>query len=40
MRPTLREQVVRIPGHPEQSRRPILEWVCRDCDYFEEEGTG
>ena len=25
-----------IPGHAQQSERPTEEWICPDCDYFEE----
>lgn len=34
----LREQqaVVRIPGNPNATTRATREWVCPDCDYFEE----
>jgi len=34
----LREQqaVVRIPGNPNATTRTTREWVCPDCDYFEE----
>lgn len=34
--------VVQIPGHPQATTTTALEWVCPDCDYFEEaerEGT-
>jgi rubredoxin len=33
------EQVSRIPGTMQQSVRHILEWMCPECDYFE-EATG
>jgi hypothetical protein len=36
------ETVVQIPGNPQPTSRPATEWVCPDCDYFEEtdeEGT-
>jgi C4-type Zn-finger protein len=29
-------QVVRIPGNPQASTRVSSEWVCPECDYFEE----
>jgi hypothetical protein len=34
----LREQqtVVGIPGNPNATTRTSYEWVCPDCDYFEE----
>ena len=28
--------VTRIPGNPNATTRSTWEWVCRDCDYFEE----
>ncbi|MGE0816351.1 MAG: hypothetical protein AB7O28_05060 [Vicinamibacterales bacterium] len=36
MRLNVREEVRYIPGTPEISRRSIREWICPDCDYFEE----
>ena len=30
------ESVVQIPGNQAVTRRILLEWVCPDCDYFEE----
>ncbi len=33
---------VQIPGNPRASTRTVQEWVCPECDYFEEaeeEGT-
>ena len=31
-----RENVVRIPGNPNATTQLAREWVCPDCDYFEE----
>jgi hypothetical protein len=32
---------VRIPGNPNATTRTTHEWVCPDCDYFEEaDGEG
>jgi hypothetical protein len=31
-----REVVVRVPGNPNATTRRAREWVCPDCDYFEE----
>ena len=28
--------VTQIPGNPSATVRTTLEWVCPDCDYFEE----
>ena len=36
MRLVARETVVRVPGSPKEIRRIEHEWVCRECDYFEE----
>ena len=30
------ETVVHIPGNPSATTRTTSEWVCPDCDYFEE----
>ena len=30
------ETTVRVPGNPAPSKRNATEWVCPDCDYFEE----
>lgn len=27
---------VQIPGNPKATPRTIREWVCPDCDYFED----
>ena len=35
-----REIVVHVPGNPESTKRQTLEWVCPDCDYFEESDEG
>jgi len=34
----LREQqtVVNVPGNPSATTRQTREWICPDCDYFEE----
>ncbi len=31
-----REQVSRIPGTTQHSVRHVLEWMCPECDYYEE----
>ena len=30
------QTVVRVPGNPNATTRVSEEWVCPDCDYFEE----
>ena len=29
-----------LPGQGQPSTRTMREWVCRECDYFEEAETG
>ena len=36
MRLKTTETVVRVLGNPKNTTRPTTEWVCPDCDYFEE----
>jgi hypothetical protein len=36
MRLKAREQIDYIPGQSQTVRREIKEWICPDCDYFEE----
>jgi len=31
-----RETVSKVPGTSQEIRRTTREWVCRECDYFEE----
>jgi hypothetical protein len=31
-----RQRVVQIPGNPSATTCAAREWVCPDCDYFEE----
>jgi transposase len=30
------DTVLHVPGDPAGTRRHVREWVCRECDYFEE----
>ena len=30
------QEVLRIPGNPKARTHTIAEWVCPDCDHFEE----
>ena len=40
MRLKTTDTVARIPGNPQDTIQSSTEWVCPDCDYFEEaEGT-
>ena len=35
------EEIVQVPGNPKPTKTPVREWLCPDCDYFEEaEGEG
>lgn len=36
MRLQTREQVDRIPGSQQTRRKHVTEWVCPECDYFED----
>ena len=36
MRLQAREQIDRIPGTRETRSRRVTEWVCPECDYFQE----
>jgi C4-type Zn-finger protein len=31
-----RETVTRVPGSSQEIRTVVQEWVCRECDYFED----
>jgi len=36
MRQQEREVIDRVPGSSEVKRSKFVEWVCPECDYFEE----
>ena len=36
MRLSEKESIVQVPGNPKPSTSQTREWVCPDCDYFEE----
>jgi hypothetical protein len=36
MRLVTRELVTRLPGTMQEVRQTVREWVCKECDYFEE----
>jgi uncharacterized protein with PIN domain len=36
MRLTEKESVVHVPGNPNATTRRTREWICPDCDYFED----
>jgi len=40
MRLVTREQVSRLPGTTQEIKTPVREWVCSECDYFEEAEAG
>ena len=31
-----RENISRVPGSAQEVRAVVREWVCRECDYFED----
>jgi hypothetical protein len=31
-----RETIARVPGSSQEVRTVVREWVCRECDYFED----
>jgi C4-type Zn-finger protein len=37
MRLQTREVLSRVPGTSQDVRTLLREWVCRECDYFEED---
>ncbi len=37
MRLVTREMLEHIPGQPKPVRHVVREWVCPECDYFEED---
>jgi YgiT-type zinc finger domain-containing protein len=37
MRQQTREEVIRVPGTSQEVKRLEREWVCPECDYFEED---
>ena len=37
MRLVVRETVSRLPGTSQEIRTSTREWICPECDYFEEE---
>ena len=36
MRLHTREQTDRVPGTRETKTKPVREWTCPECDYFED----
>jgi YgiT-type zinc finger domain-containing protein len=40
MRLQVREQIVSVPGTGQTSTRQVREWVCPECDYWEEAESG
>lgn len=30
------QQLLQVPGNPKATATTAVEWVCPDCDYFEE----
>jgi C4-type Zn-finger protein len=40
MRLSVREIQERIPGQGQPAARVVREWICPECDYFEEAEPG
>jgi len=40
MRLKTRETVSRVPGTTQEIKTPVREWICPECDYFEEAESG
>lgn len=40
MRLVTRETVSRLPGTAQEVKTPVREWICPECDYFEEDEGG
>jgi hypothetical protein len=40
MRLDVRETREPIPGQAHGATRPVREWICPECDHFEEAETG
>jgi C4-type Zn-finger protein len=40
MRLVTREAVSRVPGTTQVVKAPVREWICPECDYFEEAESG
>ena len=36
MKVTQTQSITQVPGNPSATTRTASEWVCPDCDYFEE----
>ena len=39
MKLVTRETVSRVPGTAQEVKTPVREWVCPECDYFEEDDS-
>jgi C4-type Zn-finger protein len=33
-----KQSTTRVPGNPKPTTLTVREWVCRDCEHFEEAG--
>jgi acetone carboxylase gamma subunit len=40
MRLSVREIQEHVPGQPQGPMRQVREWICPECDYFEEAEAG
>ena len=39
MRQQTREEITRVPGTSQEVKKLEREWVCPECDYFEEDDS-
>jgi C4-type Zn-finger protein len=37
---TQTQSSTQVPGNPKPTILVVSEWVCKDCEYFEEAGLG
>lgn len=35
-----RETITRVPGSSQEIRTVVQEWICGECDYFEDANEG
>ena len=40
MRLVTRQTVSRLPGTTQEVKTPVREWICPECDFFEEAEAG
>ena len=40
MKLVTRETITRLPGTQQEVKAPVREWVCPECDFFEDAEAG